>query len=49
MRPESYVEKLVGIPGYKFRVGDYRVILDLENDRLLILVIKVGHRKNVYG
>lgn len=48
IRPEAYIEKLVGIPGYKFRVGDYRVILDLENDRLLILVIKVGHRKNVY-
>ena len=49
IRPESYIEKLVGIPGYKFRVGNYRVILDLENDRLLILVIKIGHRKNVYG
>ena len=49
IRPEAYIEKLVGIPGYKFRVGDYRVIMDLENDRLLILVIKIGHRKNVYG
>ncbi len=49
IRPEAYIEKLVGIPGYKFRVGDYRVIMDIENDRLLILVIKIGHRKNVYG
>ncbi|MBI5072230.1 type II toxin-antitoxin system RelE/ParE family toxin [Candidatus Woesearchaeota archaeon] len=49
IRPEAYIEKLVGIPGYKFRVGDYRIILDIENDRLLILVIKIGHRKNVYG
>ena len=49
IRPEAYIEKLVGIPGYKFRVGDYRVIMDIENDRLLILVIKIEHRKNVYG
>lgn len=49
IRPESYVEKLVGIPGYKFRIGDYRVIMDIEQAKLLILVIKIGHRKNVYG
>ena len=49
IRPEAFIEKLVGISGYKLRVGDYRVILDLENDKLLILVIKVGHRKNIYN
>ena len=49
IRPEAFIEKLVGIPGYKLRVGDYRVILDLENDKLFILVIKVGHRRNVYS
>ena len=48
IRPESFIEKLVGIPGYKLRIGDYRVILDLQNEKLLILVIKVGHRKNIY-
>ncbi len=48
IRPEAYIEKLVGIPGYKFRVGNYRLILDVQNEKLLILVIKVGHRKNIY-
>ncbi|MBU0627589.1 MAG: type II toxin-antitoxin system RelE/ParE family toxin [Nanoarchaeota archaeon] len=48
IRPESYITKLVGDPGYKFRVGDYRLILDLNKGNLIILVIKVGHRKNVY-
>lgn len=48
VRPESYVTKLVGDPGYKLRVGDYRVIMDIQKDRLIILVIKVGHRRNVY-
>ncbi len=48
IRPETYVTKLVGDPGYKLRVGDYRVIMDIDKDNLLILVIKVGHRRNVY-
>ncbi|MCX9015166.1 MAG: type II toxin-antitoxin system RelE/ParE family toxin [Candidatus Methanoperedens sp.] len=48
IRPEAYVTKLVEDPGYKLRVGDYRVIMDIENKRLHILVLKVGHRKNIY-
>jgi len=48
IRPEDYITKLVGDPGYKLRVGDYRLIMDLDNNNLLILVIKVGHRKNIY-
>lgn len=49
VRPESYVTKLVGDPGYKLRVGDYRVIMDIDNKILRILILKVGHRKNIYG
>ena len=48
IRPEQYVTKLVGDPGYKMRVGDYRIIMDIDNKKLQILVLKVGHRKNVY-
>ena len=48
IRPESYITKLVGDPGYKLRVGDYRIIMDIDNNNLLILVIKVGHRKEIY-
>ena len=48
IRPESYITKLVGDPGYKFRVGDYRLIIDIDRGKLLILVIKIGHRKNIY-
>ena len=48
IRPEAYVQKLVGDPGYKLRVGDYRMIMDIDQGRLQILVIKAGHRKNVY-
>lgn len=48
IRPESYVTKLVGDPAYRLRIGDYRVIMDIQKTKLLILVLKIGHRKNIY-
>lgn len=48
IRPEVHVKKLVGDPGYRLRVGNYRVIIDIYKDKLIILVIKIGHRKNIY-
>jgi len=48
IRPEAYVTKLVGDPGYRLRVGDYRVIMDIDKEKLHILIIKIGHRKNIY-
>ena len=48
IRPEQFVEKLVGEIGYKLRVGNHRVFLDLLYDKLVILVLEVGHRKNTY-
>ena len=48
IRPEAHIKKLVGDPGYRLRVGEYRIILDIEKEKLIILVIKIGHRKNVY-
>ncbi len=47
IRPQAYVTKLVGDPGYRLRVGDYRVILDIDEGNLIILVIKIGHRKKI--
>ena len=32
----------------RFRVGDYRVIYKIEEDQLIILIVKVGHRRNIY-
>ena len=48
IRPETHVTKLVGDPGYKLRVGNYRVILDIEKEKLVILVLIIGHRKIIY-
>ncbi|MDZ7831804.1 MAG: type II toxin-antitoxin system RelE/ParE family toxin [Desulfobacterales bacterium] len=33
----------------RYRVGDYRVLAVIKNERLLVLVVRVGHRKNVYS
>lgn len=33
---------------WKYRVGDFRVIAKIEDQRLIVLVVRVGHRKNVY-
>jgi mRNA interferase RelE/StbE len=44
--PERYVRKIVGDTCFRLRVGDYRVIMDIEQEKLIVLVLKVGHRKN---
>ncbi len=46
--PFRFLEPLVEIIGFKLRVGDYRVILDISSKEFTITVLKVGHRKNVY-
>ena len=33
---------------WRYRIGDYRLIAKIEDERLVILVIKLGHRKEVY-
>jgi mRNA interferase RelE/StbE len=33
---------------WKYRVGDYRLICKIEDDRVVVLVLRVGHRKEVY-
>ena len=48
IRPESHFKRLVGEKTYKLRAGDYRIIADINGNELSILVIKIGHRKNIY-
>ena len=33
---------------HRIRTGDYRIVYEIHEDRLVILVVKVGHRKDVY-
>jgi mRNA interferase RelE/StbE len=44
----SDVKKLKGRNAWRIRVGDYRVIYEIHDRELLILVITVGHRREVY-
>ena len=48
VNPFSYFEKLTSINAYKLIVGDYRVIADIDKTEIKILVVKIGHRKNIY-
>jgi mRNA interferase RelE/StbE len=33
---------------WKYRVGDYRLICSLKNDRMVVVVVRVGHRRHIY-
>ena len=45
----SGAKKLIGSKNtYRVRVGNYRILYDLYQDKLLILVVGVGHRRNIY-
>lgn len=48
IRPEKFFKRLVGKKLYKLKVGQYRIIAELKNKDLIILVIEIGHRKNIY-
>jgi mRNA interferase RelE/StbE len=48
--PAAYLEPLLGDFGgyYKFRVGDYRLICSKEDNRLVVIIIELGHRRKIY-
>lgn len=47
-RPPGVVRLIGDRELYRIRVGDYRVIYTIEDDVLLVLVVSVGHRSDVY-
>lgn len=47
--PEPNTTKMKGNnPFHKVRSGDYRIVYEIHNDKLVILIVKIGHRKEVY-
>lgn len=46
-RPQGSV-KLSGREYYRVRQGDYRIVYEIVESRLIVVVIKVGHRREVY-
>lgn len=43
------VKALKGRSGYRLRVGDWRVVYDLDNGALVLIVIEIGPRGGIYG
>lgn len=46
-RRNPQVKRLSGRDGYRMRVGDCRVLFQIEDDRLTVLVVQIGHRREV--
>ena len=49
--PLSFVKKLKGskqAPLYTLRIGEYRAIMSIQEDRLIVFVLEIGHRSTIY-
>ncbi|MFD2145231.1 type II toxin-antitoxin system RelE family toxin [Mucilaginibacter antarcticus] len=46
-RPQGY-KKLKGRDGYRVRVGNYRIVYDIFDSELVVELIAIGHRKDIY-
>ena len=48
--PKVLAENLTGVLRglWRFRIGDYRAICDIQGDKLVVLVLEVGHRSEIY-
>ena len=48
-RPDADIKKLAGYTDrYRLRVGDYRVIYEIVDEQLIILIVGIGHRREAY-
>ena len=47
-RPPGFIQLAGGRGELRIRVGDYRVVYDVQDGELIILVLRVGHRREVY-
>lgn len=41
-------KKLLGQEKYRIRCGDYRILYEIEDDLLVVYIVKIGHRRDVY-
>ena len=47
-RPPGCIQLKGGDGELRIRIGDYRVVYDVQDDQLVVLVLRVGHRREVY-
>lgn len=48
INPYSHVTKVIGTNYFRARAGDWRILMKIENNQLLILILKIGMRENIY-
>ena len=48
LAPYHFIEKMTDVNCWRLRVGDYRVLLDIDEKKKDIQILKVGHRRNIY-
>ncbi len=48
IRPRHYASRMVGNPYFRVRAGDYRIIMDIQENKLIVMVLYIGHRKRIY-
>lgn len=48
VRPDHFLKRLVGSPYYRLRAGNYRIIIDLQHEQIILLVVEIAHRKKAY-
>lgn len=48
--PRQWGKPLHGDQGglWRYRIGDYRLICDIQDEKITVLVLRVGHRKDIY-
>ena len=47
-RPYGCKKLKFSVPLYRIRIADYRIVYTIEDKRLIVLVIRVAHRKEIY-
>jgi len=47
-RPRGSKKLKAAVDTYRIRVGDYRVVYEIEEEELIVLIVRVRHRKDVY-
>lgn len=47
-RPPAATRLVGGVGEWRVRTGDYRIVYEIEDERLLVLVLSVGHRREIY-
>jgi len=47
--PRLLGKKLVNEDFWRYRVGDYRILTNIDDDQILILIVEVAHRREIYN